>query len=211
MPAPDPFAYPIVPHTPSHGPAGYADAASYKPWLRDDFAFRCAYCLMRERWDPSPSGHAGFGVDHVQARAVAGELVADYANLVYACNMCNSMKGTAPLPLQPRSAAFGLHVRVGPDGAIEALTEPGQAFLELFGLDSPGRDSLRFDKLVILRSKQTHPDDADIDHIFRRAFGYPDDLPDLSVLRPPGGNAVAGSEERSHFARWSRGELEAVY
>ena len=121
------------------------------------------------------------------------------------------MKGALPLPVRPQAAALGSHVRVHSDGTTEALTREGQAFIELFGLDSPGRNGLRLHKLVILRSKQTHSDDADIDHIFRRAFGYPDDLPDLSVLRPPGGNAVAGSESRSHFARRSRGELDAIY
>jgi hypothetical protein len=45
MPA---FTYPAEPHLRRHGPQGYVDAASYRPWLRDDFAFRCVYCLFRE-------------------------------------------------------------------------------------------------------------------------------------------------------------------
>jgi len=206
---PDPFAYPLIPHSPAHGPGGYADYASYKPWLRDDFAFRCAYCLTREQWNPS--GHDGFGVDHVVAQSAAPLLVLTYANLVYACNTCNSSKGAAPLPWSSLNQAVGIHVSVRQDGFAVALTADGEAWILAFRLNSNAKVRLRLEKLTALRAKQTHPDDADIDHLYRRAFGYPDDLPDLSVLRPPGGNAVAGSESRSHFARRSRGELAAVY
>ncbi len=36
-----PFIYPARPHTRRHGPQGYAGYASYRPWLRDEFSFRC--------------------------------------------------------------------------------------------------------------------------------------------------------------------------
>ena len=45
-----PFIYPSTPHVRRHGPAGYADSTGYRPWLRDEFSFRCVYCLMREQW-----------------------------------------------------------------------------------------------------------------------------------------------------------------
>ncbi len=35
------FVYPTLPHVRRHGPRGYADYPSYRPWLRDEFAFRC--------------------------------------------------------------------------------------------------------------------------------------------------------------------------
>ena len=43
------FPYPAAAHVRLHGPQ-YTESASYKPWLRDEFAFRCVYCLWRERW-----------------------------------------------------------------------------------------------------------------------------------------------------------------
>jgi hypothetical protein len=58
-----PFAYPVTAHERRHSPAGYVDYQNYKPWLRDEFTFRCVYCLERERW--YPSGAAAFSVDHV--------------------------------------------------------------------------------------------------------------------------------------------------
>ena len=39
---------------------------SYKPWLRDEFQFRCVYCLWRERWHSV--GEDAFSVEHLQAR-----------------------------------------------------------------------------------------------------------------------------------------------
>ena len=46
----DPFSYPAAAHVRRHGPQGYADYPSYLPWLRDEFSFRCVYCLLREQW-----------------------------------------------------------------------------------------------------------------------------------------------------------------
>jgi hypothetical protein len=46
------FDYPSLPHARRHGPQGYADYKHYKPWLRDEFSFRCVYCLCRETWLP---------------------------------------------------------------------------------------------------------------------------------------------------------------
>jgi hypothetical protein len=50
------------------------------------------------------------------------------------------------------------------------------------------------------------------DHaLIGRLMGYPADLPDLSPLRPPGGNSRPDGVGQSHFARRERGELPAVY
>jgi hypothetical protein len=52
MPATQIFQYPRQAHVRRHGPLGYVNYQSYKPWLRDEFEFRCVYCLWRERWRP---------------------------------------------------------------------------------------------------------------------------------------------------------------
>jgi hypothetical protein len=64
-----PFAYPFDPHQRRHGPAGYANYEEYKPWLRDEFTFRCVYCLERELWYPDRAD--SFSVDHVESQKVA--------------------------------------------------------------------------------------------------------------------------------------------
>src|SRR5438105_4098493 len=89
---PIPFNFPDRPHARKHGPTGYTDYTSYKPWLRDEFCFRCIYCLDRERW--YPNGHAGFGVEHALPKSDPANAtrICDYEILLYACNDCNSEK-----------------------------------------------------------------------------------------------------------------------
>ncbi len=211
MTAFNPFAYPAEPHAPAHAPSGYTDYGSYKPWLRDEFAFRCVYCLTRERWDVSASGHAGFGVDHLAPQSVAPSLVTEYSNLLYACNSCNSARQAWPPAVNPLGESLAGHLHVDDNGVMVATTSAGQRLIDRLDLNAPNRVEVRLEKLVAVKAKLSCPDDPNVDHLFRRAFGYPDDLPDLAALRPPGGNARPGSEARSHFARRARGDLPAVY
>src|SRR6266568_2747876 len=95
--------YPQLPHERRHGPAGYAEFISFKPWLRDEFAFRCVYCLVRERWNPS--GAAGFGIDHILSQSVRPDLIGVYTNVVYACLECNAWKRDVLLP-DPCAVSF---------------------------------------------------------------------------------------------------------
>ena len=75
------FNYPTKPHQRRHGPTGYGDYESYRPWLRDEFLFRCVYCLNREKWY---SDDVAFNIDHFLPVAVAPDMECDYSteNLV---------------------------------------------------------------------------------------------------------------------------------
>ncbi|MBY0457436.1 MAG: HNH endonuclease, partial [Gemmataceae bacterium] len=90
-----PFVYPRLPHARRHGPRGYADYPSFRPWLRDEFVFRCAYCLRRETWGLV---RGTFAIDHFLPVAVRPDLAVDYDNLVYACTTCNVAKSANELP-----------------------------------------------------------------------------------------------------------------
>jgi len=68
MNLPTPFAYPTTPHARRHGPRGYKNYQDYKPFLRDDFTFRCVYCLERETWYPNRD--ASFSVDHFEPKVL---------------------------------------------------------------------------------------------------------------------------------------------
>jgi hypothetical protein len=57
-----PYALPTIAHGRRHGPGGYKDYQTYKDWLRDEFAFRCAYCMAREKWEKL--GDWTFHVEH---------------------------------------------------------------------------------------------------------------------------------------------------
>ena len=88
------FDYPANPHLRRHGPAGYDDYESYRDWLRDEWTFRCVFCLHRERW--TQGGY--FHIDHLEPVATAPHRVCDYENLLYVCVRCNLLKGNARLP-----------------------------------------------------------------------------------------------------------------
>ena len=85
----DPVRYPKRPHVRRHGPAGYDDVESFRPWLRDEFQFRCVYCLEREVWTKPV---AAFDIDHHAAVGGNPGLQFDYDNLLYVCHSCNLSK-----------------------------------------------------------------------------------------------------------------------
>ncbi len=204
-----PFDYPVAPITRKHGPGGYVDYASYKPWLRDEFAFRCVYCLDRERW--YPNGHASFGVDHVlpKGHPEYEHLACCYANLVYACNRCNSAKQDRIL-LDPDSDAFGQHLRVDEEGEIFGLTKAGRALINILGLNLLGPTNARKAKLKILRLYQRWSDNTEVKQLYFDAFGFPEDLPNLNnKFRAK--NSAPESVSGCFFQRHADGMLPAVY
>jgi hypothetical protein len=129
----NPFRYPAAPQVRRHGPCGYADVESYRPWLHDEFAFRCGYCLFREQWGRVK---AGFALDHFLPVSVHPEHQGNYDNLVYACVACNQSKGAALLP-DPTQVLVDGAVRVQDDGRIEGATREARRLIRLLGLDGP--------------------------------------------------------------------------
>src|SRR5437764_9736257 len=93
------FAYPGTPHLRRNGPRGYVDDEHYKPWLRDEFSFRCLYCRCREVW--FPDGDRSFSVEHILPTSLATAGLTDYDSLVYACCQCNAVRRAILLPLDP--------------------------------------------------------------------------------------------------------------
>ena len=69
-----------------HGPRGYADVESFRPWLRDEFSFRCAYCRYREQWGRLKGA---FALDHFLPVSVYPKQTRTYDNLLYACRAWN--------------------------------------------------------------------------------------------------------------------------
>jgi 5-methylcytosine-specific restriction endonuclease McrA len=120
-----PLDYPSEAQVRRHGPAGYREYQSFKPWLRDEFTFRCVFCLLRERW--CPLGADSFGVEHLNPRSLGPEWDLVYDNLLYACMRCNSVKADQTGILDPCAEGFGRHLRVKPNGTVEGLTEAGVA------------------------------------------------------------------------------------
>jgi hypothetical protein len=106
---------------------------------------------------------------------------------------------------------MGPHLRVEADGTVTGLSDEGKFLIDLLHLNAGSAPLERKRILRILRRREKHPSDKDAEADFRDAFGYPEDLPDLRTLRPPGGNSLQANEEHCFQARRERGELADVY
>ena len=111
-----PFVYPSRPHVRRHGPQGYADYGRFLPWLRDEFSFRCVYCLRREQWGRAAGE---LQIDHFLAICHRPELKASYDNLLLVCPICNLLKGSLALP-DPCRVLTSDAVQVDENGTIRA-------------------------------------------------------------------------------------------
>jgi HNH endonuclease len=196
-----PFTYPAAPHVRQHGPQGYAEPKSYRPWLRDEFHFRCVYCLLRERWGRV----AGmFDLDHFLPTARHPEQSRTYDNLLYACATCNAAKGDQATP-DPCEVLVNGDAAVRADGTLELRTPDARRLVRMLGLDS--RLATEFRQLwigiVALAKRFDRP-------LHRRLMGFPDDLPNLA-RRPPGGNTRPEGVAGSAFARRQNGTLPESY
>jgi hypothetical protein len=78
----------------------------YDVELRWDFWFHCAYCTISE----AEAGALRFTVDHYLPVHRYPELALDYGNLMWACDMCNSIKGTGPSEAAARKGLRFLRV-----------------------------------------------------------------------------------------------------
>jgi hypothetical protein len=202
------FQYPRELHVRRHRPVGYVNYQSYKPWLRDEFEFRCVYCLWRERWHSV--GEDAFSVEHLEARTAAPTRICDYDNLVYACCRCNSVKADAPVILDPCRHAYGLHLEIRADGTIESLTAEGRELIEVCRLSRPTITDARRRLLDLFRALQEAGTPQALS-LLQHYLGYPDNLPILSQHRPPGGNQRPDGIAQSCYERKQRGGLLAAY
>jgi hypothetical protein len=198
-----PFDYSTTPHVRRHGPVGYDDYRLFKPWLRDEFTFCCAYCLTRERW--RHDGDGTFCVDHEIPRSVDPSLTCRYDNLIYACHRCNSIRQDQVV-LNPCSVAIATHVRVGDDGLMIGLTTAGSAHIRILRLNNSRLVEYRARMIATVRrlSSSLDAEDQSLLHLW---LGFPDNLPNLAILRPPGGNTRPAGVGKCHYQRRIAGEL----
>ncbi|MGH7137987.1 MAG: HNH endonuclease signature motif containing protein [Pirellulales bacterium] len=198
----DAFRYPDRPLSRRHGPSDYADYRSYRPWLRDEFAFRCVYCLVREQWGRATGE---FDLDHFVPQVNEPYEPAEYGNMLYACRVCNLRKGTGQVP-DPSQVLTAEAARVYPDGTMVALSDEADEIVRYLCLNSPvwkrwRRMWIRIVELALERGA---------DDLIQDLLGFPKDLPNLRLCRAPRNARPAGIEE-SYFARRERGELPEIF
>jgi HNH endonuclease len=197
-----PFVYPPVPHVRRHGPMEYADYASYRPWLRDEFSFRCVYCLLREQWGRV---RGIYDIDHLLPVVNHVGRALDYDNLLYACTTCNTAKGSREVP-DPLLVLTSPNVQVAEDGLLHAATREAARLIKLLGLN--GNVAIEFRLLwigIVALAEKGDPD------LYRRLMGFPTDLPDLQSLQPPAGNRRPNGIAASFDAQRKRAELPEIY
>jgi hypothetical protein len=196
------FTYPDEPHLRRHGPQGYADAASYRPWLRDEFAFRCVYCLFREQWGKL---RGTFSVEHFRPIASHPSETLSYDNLLYGCSACNVGKGKQLVP-DPLTALRGADVWVNEDRTIEGRTRQARRLIRVLGLDDREYTEFRlmWMEIVSLAAREDP-------ELHCKLMGFPSDLPNVARLRPPGGNSRPEGIEQSYFVRKQKEILPQTY
>jgi hypothetical protein len=194
------FAYPTSAHRRKHAPGGYADYESYRPWLRDEFSFRCVFCLIREVWVPTQTWH----IDHLHPRVKFASRICDYNNLLYLCPRCNGNKNAKLIP-DPCGVALGRCLKVAEDGKILALNKKGRRIIQALRLDNDAYNTMRGRLLNILRACELHDP-----ILFRTLMGYPKNLPNLAAQRPPKNRKPEGIKN-CHFELHLRSELPPTY
>ena len=127
------FDYPESPSGRLHGPAGYESYESFRPWLRDEFIFRCVYCLKRETWGQVTGD---FELDHFHPQSLAPDLTHDYFNLVYACRRCNSVKLDQSVD-DPTMHFSSESVVVSQDGGLASDKPQTKRLIRQLDLNSP--------------------------------------------------------------------------
>ena len=197
-----PFRYPSARHVRRHGPAGYQDYRDYRPWLDDEFTFRCVYCLMRQRWAPT----AIWSVDHLVPQRDAPELECSYDNLVLTCQSCNNKKLANRVP-DPAEIAYGNSLQVDEDTAeVRPLNKDGEILLRVLKLNHSSLVTMRRDKIRALKILARHsPED------WKQLMGFPESLPNLRRRNPPGGNSREGGIADSWFEKKQAGTLPEAY
>jgi len=201
-----PFKYPSAKHVLRHGPTGYSAYRHYRPWLRDEFCFRCVYCLRREVWCFQDSD---FELDHVVAQSLTPDLCRDYTNLVYGCHNCNQRKGKKLLP-SPMKVAFGASMEVimsgDQYGSIRPLNNDGLRLIDELSLDGVKITRARQRYIDIIRSFEKHDRP-----LLLMWMGFPEDLPDLSSVSPQPSSMIPGGILQSWFKRRELHELPEIY
>jgi hypothetical protein len=193
---PFPYQYPVTPLVRKHAPSYPTQWEPYRDWLRDDFDFRCVYCLQRERWGKR---RAVFAIDHIVPR-VDGGAPYDYGNLAYACASCNSAKSDSAVP-HPEQHAYGKCVEVDDEGCIRAKNREGKLLIRALLLDDEENTEVRRDWIRTLKTLAKHDPEQ-----FETMMSFPDDLPDLQSKRSPK-NAKPDSWKESHRALNDAGKI----
>lgn len=151
---------PARPIAREHRPAE-AHYARYRPCLRWEFGFTCAFCLLHESdMVHNAQGTGLMSVEHQVRQSAGPRLSRDYRNTFLACRFCNGARSTRPerdtatsgTLLDPSLEPWGEHFAAR-DGQL--LPKAGDADAEYtyrsYDLDDPRKVALRRDRRDLVR------------------------------------------------------------
>jgi hypothetical protein len=157
---------------------------------------------MREQWGRLTGD---FHLDHYSPQVLDARKAAQYDNLLYSCASCNLAKGSLVIS-DPTRTLTADQVVVDDDGTMVGLTADATRVIRVLDLDDEEhRHWRRLWMRIIDLSQRFDP------QLFSQLMGFPDDLPDLLLLRPPLGNARLEGTAQSYFQRRKEGTLAATY
>ena len=197
-----PYRYPTEIRGRRHGPAGYKDYHDFLPWLRDEFMFRCVYCLKRQKWARTDI----WSVEHLVPQVQAPHRICDYTNLVLTCQWCNNRKLADSVP-DPAAVAYGNCLRLDDaSGEVRHLNDDGEILIRVLKLNNPSQILTRLDTLKYLSIMARYAPDE-----WKKMMGFPEDLPNLRRKSPPDGNSRVEGLDECYYEQRLRGQLPEVY
>ncbi len=115
---------------------------SYLPFVREDFVYQCAYCLLSE---VLASGEENFELDHFKPKKRFPGSLNDYYNIYYACHPCNHGKRDfwPPAALESQGVSivdlckdeFASHFIQEEDGLLRGLTTSASYTIDILRLN----------------------------------------------------------------------------
>ncbi len=146
----------LPPRTPTvrrHWPKPSDRWVRFRPCLRWDFGFTCAFCLLHEAdlYGGQPGeGLGGTTVEHGIARSEDASRKNDYDNCLYACRFCNRSRSAKPAHrgdtrlLDPTRDAWGDHFKATCDRLrVVAGDADGEYTHTAYALDDPRKVARR--------------------------------------------------------------------
>jgi 5-methylcytosine-specific restriction endonuclease McrA len=141
----------------NESPPEFDDYGKYRPFLRRDFRFTCAYC---ERPEPALGGEEFFEIDHFRPVKKFPGHVGRYASLYYAFGKCNRHKGNTWPSEYPMGRGFRFadpceedlyvtHLEEAPDGRLRTLTPVGDYTCQHIRLNRSGLLAWRQQKRML--------------------------------------------------------------
>jgi hypothetical protein len=195
------LSFPREIHDRSPDPGPFADYRDYKPHLQKEFRRKCVYCREADGF----KAYSGFGVDHYQPKSKAKD-PNTWTNLFYACNECNTWKGSKestperfiPNPCNHRMAE---HIQYK-DATFETYTPHGAWMAHLLRF-SKRQERRRFVLSTVGKQVAAYMELIDTLALLERVGAPGSTDPDLAGEYR---NTVAELEEMRRLIEWLTGE-----